>query len=156
MKTIVAIFLLMATQALPDDLWPANGFPGSKPEPESPFTIRINSDGGGVIKIGEATLCQDQAIEVLKAVRRATPDSQLLIDTQLGAMGRWQQALCQFAIKAGYDYSTIWFRYDRAKTIGEIEKEKAEQGGAGEPATRAESDSEGIEKPQPESEGRSR
>lgn len=33
---------------------------------------------------------------------------------------------------------------------------KAEQGGAGQPATRPESDSEGGDKPQPESEGRSR
>ena len=33
---------------------------------------------------------------------------------------------------------------------------KSEHGGAGEPATRAESDSEGADKPQPESEGRSR
>ena len=33
---------------------------------------------------------------------------------------------------------------------------KAEQGGAGEPATRVESDSQGSDKPQPESEGRSR
>jgi hypothetical protein len=35
-------------------------------------------------------------------------------------------------------------------------KKKGEQGGAGEPATRSESDSEGGDKPQPESEGRSR
>ena len=33
---------------------------------------------------------------------------------------------------------------------------QGEQGGAGEPATRAESDSQGSDKPQPESEGRSR
>ena len=36
------------------------------------------------------------------------------------------------------------------------EKEKSEQGGAGQPATRSESDSEGGDKPQPEAEGRSR
>ena len=37
-----------------------------------------------------------------------------------------------------------------------IEKQAAQQGGAGQPATRSESDSEGGDKPQPESEGRSR
>ncbi|MCA9095996.1 MAG: hypothetical protein KDA68_21095 [Planctomycetaceae bacterium] len=38
----------------------------------------------------------------------------------------------------------------------EIDLNKAEQAGAGQPATRSESESEGDQKPQPESEGRSR
>jgi hypothetical protein len=37
-----------------------------------------------------------------------------------------------------------------------VKKEEGEQGSAGQPATRSESDSEGGDKPQPESEGRSR
>jgi hypothetical protein len=42
------------------------------------------------------------------------------------------------------------------KRLLEIDKTKAEQGGAGQPATRSESKSEDSNKPQPESEGRSR
>ena len=42
------------------------------------------------------------------------------------------------------------------KRLLEIDKTKAEQAGAGQPATRPESDSEGGDKPQPESEVRSR
>ena len=40
--------------------------------------------------------------------------------------------------------------------LASLEKLKGEQGGAGQPATRSESDSEGGDKPQPESGGRSR
>lgn len=41
--------------------------------------------------------------------------------------------------------------------IGDLpEKSEAQQGGAGQPATRSESNSEGSDKPQPDSEGRSR
>jgi hypothetical protein len=42
------------------------------------------------------------------------------------------------------------------KRLLELDKTKAEQGGTGQPATRPESKSEGGDKPQPESEGRSR
>jgi hypothetical protein len=40
--------------------------------------------------------------------------------------------------------------------IRELEIKQAQQGGSGQPATRPESNSEGGDKPQPDSEGRSR
>ncbi|MBR9759409.1 hypothetical protein GYB43_03765 [bacterium] len=46
--------------------------------------------------------------------------------------------------------------FDELMVSGQRIEKEAEQGGAGEPATRAESDSEGGDKPQQESEGRSR
>lgn len=45
---------------------------------------------------------------------------------------------------------------ERATVLAAIQKRRAEQGSAGQPATRSESDSEGGDKPQPESEWRSR
>lgn len=44
----------------------------------------------------------------------------------------------------------------RWKRVHPVQKDKGEQGSAGQPATRSESDSEGGDKPQPEEEGRSR
>jgi hypothetical protein len=43
-----------------------------------------------------------------------------------------------------------------AEVLAAIQKQQSEQGGAGQPATRPESKSGGSDKPQPESEGRSR
>lgn len=137
MKKIVAT-LLFATccPAWSDVLVPSDGGPGSKPEPDSPFTIHIPLDGSGLVKIGEATLTQEQATEVLKAVRRADPESQLLIETQTDGNGRWRMALSQFAARGGYDHSTVWFRFIRAKKQGESEVEKET---SDTPITRAES-----------------
>ena len=52
-------------------------------------------------------------------------------------------------VRFGTTETTLW-------THALIEKGPGEQGGAGQPATRSESDSEGGDKPHPESEGRSR
>lgn len=73
----------------------------------------------------------------------------------------WDMTL-MLSREPGIDESKLPFAIakDGIKLIGEIEailrNPKAQQGGAGEPATRAESDVEGGDKPRPESEGRSR
>ena len=73
----------------------------------------------------------------------------------------WDMTL-MLSREPGIDESKLPFAIakDGIKLIGEIEavlrNPKAQQGGAGEPATRAESVAEGGDKPQPESKGRSR
>ena len=73
----------------------------------------------------------------------------------------WDMTL-MLSREPGVDESKLPFAIakDGIKLIGEIEavlrNPKAQQGGAGQPATRPESKPEGSDKPQPEAEGRSR
>jgi hypothetical protein len=63
-----------------------------------------------------------------------------------------------FKYSATYSQGTLHLSHPPGYflTSAMLEPTKAEQAGAGQPATRSESDSEGSNKPQPESEGRSR
>ena len=63
-----------------------------------------------------------------------------------------------FAECFGYDRTRIlaWAREQTKARKAKIGQSQGEQGGAGQPATSPESQSEGGDKPQPEAEGRSR
>jgi hypothetical protein len=63
-------------------------------------------------------------------------------------------ALVKLLLKVGFDRVIVTQAHSRLTIIEEIHK-KSEQVGTGQPATRPESKSEGSDKPQPESEGRS-
>jgi hypothetical protein len=153
MKTLL-IVAFVATFSLAAGKMPGFGRPDP---PEKAFIVGIGAENR--ITIGEAVLTDAQAEAVLKVFVAATISPAIVIQIKdIDAPGARRNHMMEMfeRIRARSQPFDFWFVYSaEAKTQLE-QRRKAQQAGTGQPATRPESKSEGSDKPQPESEGRSR
>jgi hypothetical protein len=139
-------------------LWydaPANRFAGLK---ERRTFVRVLEIRGNWIRADQ--FFSDRLAGAMAMVEEIEKDSEVG-KSMLAKMGKNKEEFLK-EVKANPipedQHIEVWINLQRIEAITKhnLNPKKAEQGGAGQPATRPEPKSEGGDKPQPESEGRSR